>query len=325
MHVEPQSCTAVVRVNIGTLPKHHSILVTGATGLVGRALLPELHRRFPECSLRVLTRQPDGLQSIEGAPVDAFGWDPGAERIDAACMDGVKFVVHLAGEPVAQRWTEVARQRIRDSRIRSIRLLQSAAARSSAKPRIISASAIGCYPAGDAIRTEQDSCGEGFLAEVVRDWEDAVRAFGSLGGGHTLLRIGLVLSKHGGVLKRLIPLYRLGLGAPLGAGLQWQSWVHIDDLVAMFVRAIAGDDFEGAFNAVSPHPIPQREFSRALASAMHRPHFLPPIPTWALRLWFGEAAEALMASHRVVPERLEDVGFTFTYPHLEGALSSALR
>ena len=312
-------------MNIGTLRKHHSILVTGATGLVGRALLPELHRRFPGCHLRVLTRQPDGLQSIDGVPVRAFGWDPGVGRIDTACMDGVQCVVHLAGEPVAQRWTEAARRRIRDSRIRSLGLLESAAVRTSVMPRIISASAIGCYTTGDTIRTEQDSYGEGFLAEVVRDWEDAVRAFGFLGGGHTLLRIGLVLSKHGGVLKRLIPLYRLGLGAPLGAGLQWQSWVHIDDLVAMFVRAIAGDDLEGAFNAVSPHPVLQREFSRALASAMHRPHFVPPVPTWALRLWFGEAAEALMASHRVVPERLEDEGFTFSHPHLEGALSSALQ
>ena len=312
-------------MNFGTLAKHHSILVTGGTGLVGRALLPELHRRFPECKLHVLTRQPDRLQSIGGIPVVAFGWDPGTGRIDAASMDGVAYVVHLAGEPVAQRWTEAARKRIRDSRVRSTQLLESAARETSSTPKIISASAIGFYSTGDAMRSERDACGDGFLAEVVRDWEDATRAFGALGGGHTLFRIGLVLSRHGGILKRLIPLYRRGLGAPLGSGLQWQSWVHIDDLVAMFAGAIGHGDLKGTFNAVSPQPVSQLEFSRTLARVMHRPHFLPAVPAWALSLWFGEAAEALMASHRIHPERLEDLGFSFSHPDLEKALCAALQ
>jgi len=300
------------------------ILITGATGLVGKSLIPELYRRHPDRPIRILTRRPEGIQSVAGIGVQAHRWDPQGGQLDVQCLVGVSHVVHLAGEPVAQRWTEASRARIRSSRIRALEMLTDAAKRLAHAPKVISASAIGCYPPGDALRTEGDGCGTGFLAEVVRDWEDAAREFGALGGGHILFRIGLVLSRHGGVLERLLPIYRMGLGAPLSPGSQWQSWIQLDDLIAMIADSTEHANWNGTYNAVSPHPVSQREFSRTLAAVMSRPHFLPPVPAWALRLRFGHAAEALLASHRVLPKRLEAEGFTFTHPTLEEALQAAL-
>lgn len=298
------------------------LLLTGATGLVGSALIARIHREQPNRSIRVLTRRPSTVRTIGGAEVKPYAWSPVDGELDLQALEGVQHVVHLAGEPVAQRWTPAARARILRSRVDGLNLLTEASRSLGMAPRIITASAIGWYPSGEEWCREGDPAGPGFLAEVVTQWEAAAARLGGLGGGHVALRIGLVLSAQGGILERLLPLYRWGLGAPLASGRQWQSWVHIGDLTGMFMRALQEDSWSGAYNAVAPEPIRQRAFSQALAAALGRPHILPPVPAWALGLRFGEATAALTASHRVEPVRFTEAGFSYRYPELSAALAA---
>ena len=160
---------------------------------------------------------------------------------------------------------------------------------------------------------------------MVRDWEAAAASIGALGGGHVALRTGLVLAGGGGVLGKLVPLYRLELGSPLSPGTQWQSWIHVEDLVSLFMTAMDKTAWEGPFNAVSPNPIRQQAFSRSLARALGRPHILPSVPQWAIRLMCSEAANALLASHRILPARTLAAGFEFQYENLDLALQTILR
>ena len=301
-------------------PASSPILITGATGLVGRALMAELTRRHPDRPLRFLTRDPSRHPSTPHHPAEAFGWNLETQEIQKGALEEVGTIIHLAGEPVAQRWTDAAMRKIRTSRIDSLDLIRAACQDAGAAPRIISASAIGFYPPGDDTKSESMVGGQGFLADTVSDWEKSAAQLGGLGGGHASLRIGLVLSTKGGALQRLLPIYRWGLGAPLASGNQWQSWIHLDDLVTLMAEAVDNDAFSGPVNAVSPHPVTQRKFSQALAKVLRRPHFFPAVPSWALRLWFGEAAEALLASHRILPEKLQSLDFQFQHPDLPSAL-----
>lgn len=301
------------------------VLITGASGLVGRALLRRLSLDRPETEIRLLGRSARGIRQWEGIPVHGFGWNPADGALDAAAVDGVDCIVHLAGETVAQRWSPAVKDRIRDSRITSLGLLEQACRRVNVAPRLVSASAIGWYPSADHVQRESDPVGSGFIAEVVRDWEAAAASLGALGGGHAALRTGLVLATGGGVLGKLVPLYRLGLGSPLSPGTQWQSWIHIDDLVSLFLASMEQRQWDGACNAVSPNPIRQQAFSRSLAQALGRPHILPSVPQWAIRLLYGEAANALLASHRILPARILATGFKFQHENLDVALQDILR
>lgn len=298
-----------------------TILITGATGLVGRALVTRLHRLEPNRRIHILTRDVSRAPFAESS-VRAFAWRPNLGEMDPEALKNVGQIVHLAGETVAQRWGPKARERILASRLSTLALLQRECASRGMAPRLVSASAVGWYEQGDAWRSESDPPGHGFLTEVVQRWEEAAIRFGQLGGGEVRLRIGLVLAPDGGVLKQLVPLYRWGLGAALAPGTQWQSWIHREDLVSIIVKALETPEWRGAFNAVSPNPVRQREFSQALARVLRRPHFLPPVPRWAIRLRFGEAASALLASHRIQSHKLIASGFDPAYPHLEGALAS---
>jgi len=298
-----------------------SILVTGATGMVGRALISRLHGAQPQRPLHILTRKPSQANFAE-ASVRAFSWFPDLGEIDPAALDGVGQIVHLAGEPVAQRWTPSVKARIMESRVSTLALLRQACQSQGIAPRIISASAIGWYEQGEMRRSESDPAGPGFLSEVVQRWEQAAQDLGQLGGGEVRLRIGLVLDPNGGVLHQLAPLYRWGLGTALAPGTQWQSWIHSDDLVSIIEHALCTPEWKGAFNAVAPKPVRQEEFSRTLARVLLRPHLLPPVPQWAIRLRFGEAASALLSSHRIQCHKLITSGFEYAHPELEGALRS---
>lgn len=301
------------------------ILITGATGLVGTALIRALRDRRPGQPIRIMTRRPHAGMAVGGVPVEGFGWNAEQGPVDPGALRDVGHVIHLAGEPVAQRWSAAARERILESRIGTLDRLRAACLEAGVAPRLLSASAMGAYAQGPEALSESGGQGRGFLADVVRDWEDAALRFGALGGREVRLRIGLVLSPEGGVLNKLMPLYTWGLGAPLSPGTQWQSWIALDDLVSLFLHALDHPDWEGAFNATAPHPVMQRDFSRTLARTMGRPHFLPPVPAWALRLRFGEAAEALLASHRVLPTRALEHGFVFRHGHLDDALGALLQ
>ena len=309
---------ATVKTHTNAFP--NVVLMTGATGLVGTAMVQRIAHGHPATTVRILSRSGDQVNHIGGVPVEGWSWDPQAGTVPPAVVDGVECIVHLAGETVAQRWSPSIKRRIRASRIDSLGLLQEACKRRGVAPRIVSASAVGWYPSSAEIQRESQPLGTGFVAEVVGDWEAAAAGLGELGGGHVSLRIGLVLSKQGGVIAKLAPLYNWGLGSPLSPGTQWQSWIHIQDLVRLFLCAMGRPDWSGAFNAVSPTPVQQKWFSASIAEALSRPHFLPPVPRMAIRLMYGEAADALLASHRIIPERVLHEGFQFDHVELDAAL-----
>lgn len=288
-----------------------TIAVTGAGGFIGSALVGSLagdgHR-----VLR-LVRRPS-------AAPDEVAWDPAGGQIDAAKLEGIDAVVHLAGESIAGgRWNAERKQRIRQSRVKGTSLLAGALARLSSKPRVlVSGSAMGVYgDRGDEILVESSSPGAGFLAEVGQEWEAAAAPARDAGIRVVHPRFGMVLHPSGGALERMLPPFRLGLGGHLGNGQQWMSWVSRDDAVAIIRAAVDRDAVSGPVNATSPNPVRNSDFTRMLGAALHRPA-IAAVPAFALELMFGELArEALLASQRMVPARLQELGFEFRDPDLE--------
>jgi uncharacterized protein (TIGR01777 family) len=234
-------------------------------------------------------------------------------------------VVHLAGEPVAQRWTVEAKRRIRESRVEGTRaLVNSIAARSTRPTVLISAAAIGLYgDRGDEWLDEAASPASGFLAEVSRDWEAEASRAELFGVRVVTIRFGLVLGRDGGALAKMLPIFRLGLGGRLGAGTQWMSWIHIDDIAGLIRFAIENDHARGVWNGVAPNPVTNREFTRAFAGALHRPAVFP-VPKFALRLAAGEMSQILLDSQRCTPKAAIAAGYPFRYPTLEPALAAVL-
>ena len=291
------------------------VVIAGGRGLVGSALVARL--RADGRAAIVLTRDAPGSGERQ--------WDPRAP--DPALFDGAAAVVNLAGANIGTRWTSAARRAIRASRVDATRRLVEAIARAARPPRVlIAASAVGFYgERGDEPLTESSAPGHGFLADLTTEWERAAAAAESHGARVARLRFGLVLAPHGGALDRMMPLFRLGLGGPIGSGKQWWSWIAIDDLVEILRAAIGDGGFAGPLNAVAPEPVRMREFARTLGRVLSRPALLP-VPGFALRLVFGAmAGETLLASQRVTPCRLIERGWAFRHPALEGALRHLLR
>jgi len=231
-------------------------------------------------------------------------------------------MVHLAGEPIAQRWTEAAKKRIYDSRVEGTRRLVNALKAQSDRPGVlVCASAVGIYGSrGDEILTETSAPGTGFLPRLAEDWEQAARTAEALGIRVISLRLGVVLG-HGGALAKLLLPFRLGVGGRLGSGRQWMSWIHIDDLVNLIVFALSNVTLSGAVNAVAPHPVTNAEFTRELARALHRPAIFP-VPGFALKLLFGEMASMLLGGQRAIPQAALAAGFQFRYSELGSALAA---
>jgi uncharacterized protein (TIGR01777 family) len=293
------------------------ILITGATGFVGRQLLPRLADDGHE--LKVLSR--DGARAGRELGVTAYSWDYAREPVPAAALEGVESIVHLMGENVGQgRWSAARKRDIRASRIDSTERLVTQAP--SGLASFVSASAIGYYPGeGDAVYDEsyRQHGADSFMESLCRDWEAAAAAIEDKGVRRVSLRFGLVLG-HGGLLAKLLPMFRLGLGGPVGDGQQWVPWIHIDDLVEIIVKAIGDSRYAGAINAVGPQPVRYEEFAKALGRAVHRPALIR-APAIALRLALGEAADLALNSYRVVPERLTgELGFQFGFADLDTAL-----
>jgi uncharacterized protein (TIGR01777 family) len=293
------------------------VLVTGATGLVGAALVPALTTGGH--SVLRLTRAPR-------APGDV-GWDPASGGLERAALDGLDAVVHLAGENVAAaRWTRAQRARVLESRARGTRLLAGALASLPRPPRVlVSASASGFYgDRGDAILDESAAAGRGFLADVARAWEAATLPAERAGIRVVLLRIGMVLTPAGGALAKLLPPFLAGVGGPLGSGRQWWPWIAMDDLVGAIHHALVSDVLRGPVHAVAPGTVTNAAFARTLGRVLRRPAFLP-APAFALRALLGEMADGmLLASQRMVPRRLEESGYPFRTPELEAALRHVL-
>jgi len=292
------------------------VLVSGARGLIGSALLPWLRGRGHETG--VLTRHATGPGEI--------GWDPAGGTLEARAIEGFDAVVHLAGEPIAARWTPVRKMLIRESRVAGTRLLARRLAELERPPRVlVSVSAIGFYgDRGDELLDESSPPGEGFLPEVCRAWEEATAPAAAGGIRVVHPRLGLVLTTRGGALARLLPPFRLGLGGPLGDGRAWWSWVAIEDVIAVLERALADEGLAGAVNVVAPAAETNRVFTRTLGRVIGRPALVP-VPALVLRAFFGEMADgALLASARVIPARLQAAGHAFRFPGIEEALRHLL-
>jgi uncharacterized protein (TIGR01777 family) len=291
------------------------LAVTGASGLLGRTLVPFLTTG----GHRVVT------VSRRARGPDQIGWDPDRGRLDPSALDGIDAAVHLAGEPIGVRWTDARKRRIRESRLRGTRLLAETLARLPRPPRVlVSASAVGIYGnRGDTILTEDTPPEEAppdFLVEVAREWEAATEPARAAGIRVVQMRFGIVLSPAGGALGRMLTPFRLGLGGPLGSGRQWVSWIAIDDLVGAVYHALMTDAVAGPVNTTAPEPVTGRVLARTLGRVLGRPAVLQ-APAPALRLAFGEMANAaLLGSQRVLPTRLLASGYRFRYPTLEPAL-----
>ncbi|HEY0375410.1 MAG TPA: TIGR01777 family oxidoreductase [Pyrinomonadaceae bacterium] len=295
------------------------IVVTGASGLVGHRLVPSLESRGHEV-LRLVRNAPASPKEIR--------WDPSKGTIDAAALEGVDAAVHLAGENLAEgRWTEEKKRRIRESRVKGTRLISETLAGLTRKPEVlVSASAVGFYGSrGDEVLTEESSSGAGFLADVCREWEQATSAAEGAGVRVAHMRFGVILSGEGGALKKMLLPFRMGLGGKLGSGDQYMSWITLDDAVGAIEHALENKTLRGPVNTVTPRPVTNREFTKAMGSALSRPTILP-APAFALRLAFGEMADAtLLSSQRAEPARLKESGYVFKYPEIEGALRHVLK
>lgn len=292
------------------------VAITGATGLIGSALRASLAAKGHE--VRRLTRRPRGAGD--------FAFDPAHKVIDTTGFEGVDAVVHLAGEPVAQRWTDAVRRRIRGSRVEGTRLVAEAVAAMVRPPRVlVSGSAIGFYgERGDETLLETSAPGDDFLSDVCVAWEAAAAPARDAGIRVVHPRTGVVLSPDGGALQRLLLPFRLGLGGRVGSGDQWMSWISLVDTVGALRHMIDDAGLAGPVNVTGPAPVTNAEFTRVLAAVLHRPAFIP-VPAFALRIAFNEMADAtLMVSQRALPERLEKSGFPFRHRSLEAALRAVL-
>lgn len=295
------------------------VLVTGASGLVGSALVPFLTTGGHRVTRLVRSQPRPGAAEIH--------WDPAAGVQDLSSLAGMEAVVHLAGENIASgRWTAARKARIRDSRVLGTRTLCETLAQLSQPPQVlVSASAIGYY--GDRAAEplwENSAFGTDFLAEVCRVWEEATQPAVQKGMRVVLLRIGIVLSPTDGALAKMLFPFKLGLGGIVGSGKQYMSWIALDDVCGAIAHALVTDTLQGPVNAVAPYPVTNREFTRTLGRVLGRPTVFP-VPAFAARLAFGEMADALLlASTRVEPKRLLATQYSFRYPELDGALRHLL-
>ncbi len=303
------------------------VTVTGATGLIGPALVWALRDR--EAQVTVLSRDPARAEAVLGstgpAGVEAVRWDLMNEPTPARALAGRDAVVHLAGENIAQRWTSKAREAIRESRVTGTRHLVAGLRGAEPRPRtLVSASAIGYYgPRGEEPLDEDAPAGEDFLAGVCADWELEAERASELGVRVVQVRSGVVLDRDGGALGKMLPPFRLGVGGPVAGGRQYISWIHRDDLIGIILAAISDERWTGPINATAPQPVSNRDFSRALASALGRPSWLP-VPGAALRLRYGGMAEIVTTGARAVPAKALVLGYEFRHPQLGEALGSAL-
>jgi uncharacterized protein (TIGR01777 family) len=290
------------------------VTVTGGGGLIGSRLVAALRSRGDEVT--VLSRSGAG---------GATAWDPLEEPAPAAALDGRDAVIHLAGEPIAQRWSPRVREAIATSRTTgTAQLLRGLQAAGQRPGVLVSASAVGYYGnRGDERLTEDSTPGAGYLAEVCVAWEAAALAARELGMRVCVLRTGVVLDRRGGALAKMLPPFRLGVGGPVAGGRQYISWIGLADLVDLYLAAIEDERYVGAFNATAPTPVRNAEFSKALGRALHRPAFAP-VPAAALKLLYGEMAEIVTDSQNAVPERALALGHSFRHAALDSALADAL-
>jgi uncharacterized protein (TIGR01777 family) len=294
-----------------------TIAITGASGFIGRRLMKAL--ASGDHKLRVLSRHA-GTNLPPG--VQLYVWDAMKGQPPEESLDGVDAVVHLAGEPIAQRWNDDVKLKIRESRATGTRNLVQALSTASRRPAVlVCGSAIGYYGSrGEEVLTESSAPGTGFVAEVCVAWEKEADLAESLGIRVVKLRTGVVLGANGGALAKMLPPFKAGMGGKLGHGDQWMSWVHVDDLVGIIQHALE-NPVCGPVNGTSPNPVTNADFTKALGHSLSRPAVVP-MPAFTLKFMFGEMAEVMLASQRVLPKAAESAGYTFRYPKVELALEN---
>ncbi len=301
------------------------VLITGATGTIGLSVADVLRARGDQ--VVALSRDPERAQRVLGPDAEVHAWpDPTSSAPPTGAFKNVDAVVHLLGEPIAQRWTSEARARIRESRVLGTRMIVDAlrGLPDGSRPKVlVSQSASGYYgPRADALLDEHASAGEGFLAEVTVAWEHEANAASSV-MRVACTRTGVVLSPSGGALAKMLPFFKLGLGGPVASGHQYVPWIHLDDVVGAMIRCVDDSDAQGPVNVTAPNPVTNAELSRALGRALGRPAVLP-VPGFAVRLLYGEMAEIVTTGQRVVPVRLRQLGYEFRHPEVEPALRDVL-
>lgn len=297
------------------------VVITGGTGLIGRALARELAAAGHE--VVVLTRDTGagGKAGTLPAGVAAAAWDGRTADGVAGAIEGAGAVVHLAGETIAERWSDEKKQRIRDSRVLSGQAIAEAFRRAGSRPGVLlQASAVGYYgPRGDEVVAEDHPPGDDFLAKVCKQWEASTAPVEGLGVRRAVLRTGVVLAREGGALPKMLLPFKLFAGGPVGSGRQWLPWIHLADEVAAIRFLLEHGDARGPFNLTAPEPVTNAELAHAAGRVLKRPSFMP-APRLALRAALGEMATLLLDGQRAVPRRLLELGFAFRYPEIEPAL-----
>jgi uncharacterized protein (TIGR01777 family) len=301
------------------------IVITGATGTIGQALIAALQARGD--SVVALSRNPERARETVAHGVEVHAWSaPDSTPPPADALSGADAVVHLLGARVDQRWTPEAKRAIRGSRELGTRMLVTGLRALPAEERpsvLVSQSATGYYgPRGDEVLDEQALHGSDFLAQVVTAWEGEAEQAASL-TRVVCTRTGVVVSPGGGALAKMLPFFRLGLGGPVAGGRQYIPWVHLEDVVGAMIFAIDSTEASGAANLTAPNPVTNAEFSRALGHALRRPAVLP-VPGFGLRLLYGEMSEIVIGGQRAVPRRLQDLGYQFRHPEIGPALADVV-
>lgn len=298
-----------------------NVTITGATGLIGTKLVHALKERGD--TVTVLSRSPEKASQALG--VEAVAWDPSAGPAPTGALTGRDAVIHLAGEPVAQRWNDKVKQSIMESRETGTRNLVAGIAASDPKPAVlVSSSAVGYYGKhGDEKLPESTPAGDDFLAGVCVAWEREADAAQALGLRVVKIRTGVVLDAGGGALKTMLPPFKMGIGGPVAGGAQYMPWIHVDDIVGLYLKALDDESWSGAYNGAAPEPVTNKTFSKALGKALHRPAFSP-VPAFAIKLLYGDMAEIVVEGQRAVPERVLAGGYRFRRGELQPALEDAL-
>jgi hypothetical protein len=299
------------------------VLITGATGLIGKEIVSLCHDN--DISVNYLTTSKQKIETTDN--YKGFYWNPKKGEIDGACIYGVDAIINLVGASVAKRWTEAHKKEILASRIRSAQLLLKTLMENDHEVKqMISASAIGIYQSSLTNYYEEDSheLNGSYLGNVVSQWENAIDEFEKIGLNVCKIRIGLVLSDKGGALQEIAKPVKFGAGAALGSGNQWQSWIHVEDLAAIFMY-ILKNKISGVINGVAPNPVTNKEFTRTVARVLNRPLILPNLPRFLMKQILGAMHVILFSSQRVSSKKIEDLGYSFEFHHLEPALEDLLK
>ncbi|MHA7830120.1 MAG: TIGR01777 family oxidoreductase [Flagellimonas sp.] len=297
------------------------VLITGATGMIGQAIVKVLHQKG--IPVNYLTTSKDKIESTED--FQGFYWDPTKGEIDLKCFENVQAIINLAGASIAKRWTPQHKKKVLSSRTNSLQTLRKGLEQSdnTEVECMVSASAIGIYPdsISDYFEENTSKVDDGFLGEVVSKWEAEAETFEEIGVDVAKIRIGLVLSKDGGALPKMAMPVKNFVGAPIGSGEQWQSWIHIEDLAQMFAFAVE-NNLRGIYNGVAPNPVTNNKLTKELANTLEKPLWLPNVPAFLLKAILGEMSTLLLASQRVSSKKIEEEGFSFQYVNVCQALQN---